>query len=186
MFELIATSIPGCWEVRCKVFEDARGRFVKTFHAGAFAKSGLETGFVEEYYSVSRQGVLRGLHFQMPPDDHVKLVYAVTGSVLDVVVDLRVGSPTYGQYHLVELSASSANALYVPKGLAHGFYVPRGEAVMVYKVSSLYSPVHDSGILWNSVGIPWPDQQPVLSERDRSFTSFEKFQSPFRYEPDTH
>jgi len=114
------------------------------------------------------------------------MVYAAAGSVVDVVVDLRVGSPTYGQYHLVELSASRANALYIPKGLAHGFYVPSGEAVMVYKVTSLYSPVHDSGILWNSVDIPWPEQQPVLSERDHSFTPFEKFQSPFRYEPDTH
>lgn len=184
MIHLVATPLPGCWEIRCRAFEDARGRFVKTFHAAAFAEAGLETGFVEDYYSVSRQGVLRGLHFQVPPQDHVKLVYAIAGSVLDAVVDLRVGSPTYGRHHLVELSAASANALYIPKGLAHGFYVPRGEAVMVYKVTSLYSPAHDGGILWNSAGISWPDQEPQLSERDRGFLPLDQFQSPFRYESD--
>jgi len=184
MIERLATPIPGCWELRYRSFEDDRGRFVKTFHRDAFAEAGLETDFAEEYYSLSHQGVLRGLHFQTPPKDHVKLVYAIAGKALDAVLDLRVGSPTYGRYHVLELSAASANALYVPRGLAHGFYVPEGEAVMVYKVTSVHSPVHDHGICWNSAGIPWPDEAPILSERDRGFPALPDFVSPFRYEPE--
>ncbi len=183
MFERVATPIHGCWELRYRRFEDDRGCFVKTFHRDAFAAAGLETDFAEEYYSVSRRGVLRGLHFQTPPMDHAKLVYATAGAVLDVVLDLRVGSPTYGHHHMLELSAAASNALYVPKGLGHGFYVREGEAVLVYKVTSIHSSEHDQGIRWDSAGIPWPDRAPILSERDRGLPGLLEFNSPFRYEP---
>lgn len=184
MFDRVETPIPGCWELRYRLFEDNRGRFVKTFHRDTFAAAGLETSFAEEYHSVSHQGVLRGLHFQTPPMDHVKLVYAIAGMVLDVVLDLRVGSPTYGRHHMLELSATAANALYLPKGVAHGFYVPECEAIVAYKVTSVHSPFHDHGIRWDSAGISWPKGVPVLSERDRGFPDLSDFVSPFIFEPD--
>ena len=182
MFELKPSKLSGCLELQPKVFDDDRGRFVKVFHEQAFAAQGLETAFAEEYYSVSCKNVVRGLHFQLPPMDHVKMVYCVEGEVLDAVVDLRVGSPTYRQYALFELSAAKANSIYIPKGMAHGFCALSERAIMVYKVSTIYSPAHDAGVLWNSVGIPWPTTEAVLSARDQSFPRLEQFESPFRYE----
>jgi dTDP-4-dehydrorhamnose 3,5-epimerase len=182
MFELKLCKLSGCFEMQPKVFDDARGRFVKVFHEQAFAEKGLETNFKEEYYSVSHKNVIRGMHFQLPPMDHVKMVYCVQGEVLDVVVDLRVGSPTYGEHALFELSAAKVNSVYIPKGMAHGFCARSDQAIMVYKVSTTYSPAHDAGLLWNSVGISWPTKEAILSVRDQSFSAFDKFVSPFRYE----
>ena len=181
MFDLRPSKLVGCYELQPKVFEDARGRFVKVFHEQAFAAQGLETGFAEEYYSVSHKNVLRGMHFQLPPMDHVKMVYCVEGEVLDAVVDLRVGSPTYGCFDLFELSAAKANSLYIPKGLAHGFCVRSALAIMVYKVSTVYSPAHDAGVLWDSMEIPWPISEPVMSARDATFPRLNEFVSPFSY-----
>lgn len=182
MFDLKQSKISGCFELQPKVFEDARGRFVKVFHEQAFADKGLETAYAEEYYSVSYGNVVRGMHFQLPPMDHVKMVYCVEGEVLDAVVDLRVGSPTYGQFELFELGSAKANTIYIPKGMAHGFCALSERAIMVYKVGTVYSPTHDTGIRWDSVGIPWPTAEAVLSDRDSSFPPFEDFISPFRYE----
>lgn len=182
MFEFKPSKLTGCFELQPKVFDDARGRFVKVFHEQAFAALGLETNFAEEYYSVSRKNVIRGMHFQLPPMDHVKIVYCVQGEVMDAVVDIRVGSPTYGQSSLFELNAAKANSIYIPKGMAHGFCTRSEQAIMVYKVSSIYSPEHDAGVLWNSVDITWPTTCAILSARDQSFPEFEHFESPFRYE----
>ncbi|MBE9224570.1 dTDP-4-dehydrorhamnose 3,5-epimerase [Phormidium sp. LEGE 05292] len=175
------TSLPGCYEIQPNIFEDDRGKFVKIFHQEVFAEYKLETHFAEEYYSVSHQRVLRGLHFQLPPYEHTKLVYCVVGQVMDAVVDLRVGSPTYGKYATFELSAQKANLIYIPPGFAHGFYVLSDRAVLIYKVTTVYSREHDAGILWNSVGIPWSDKQPIISARDSSFVTFADFLTPFRY-----
>jgi len=180
--DLKHSKIPSCFEIIPEVFKDERGTFVKTFHEGVFKKNSLETNFAEEYYSFSCKGVLRGLHFQLPPVEHVKLVYCVSGKVLDAVVDLRVGSPTYGEFETFELSAEKANMIYIPKGLAHGFYVLSESAIMMYKVTTVYSPEHDTGILWNSVGIPWPDEKPIISKRDSEFIAFKDFKSPFVYQ----
>jgi len=182
MFEIKPSNLTGCFEIQPKVFDDARGRFVKVFHEQTFAALGMETNFTEEYYSISHKNVIRGLHFQLPPMDHVKMVYCVQGDVLDAVVDLRVGSPTYGQYALFELNANKANSIYIPKGMAHGFCARSDQSVMVYKVSTIYSPAHDAGVLWNSVGIQWPTNEAILSDRDNGFPSFDKFVSPFCYE----
>lgn len=181
--DFIAQTIPGLFEIRPKVFSDQRGRFVKTLHAPLYAHAGLCGEFVEEYYSVSHQGVLRGLHFQLPPYDHVKLVYCVQGSVIDAVVDLRTGSPTYGQSALFELTEQCANVLYIPPGLAHGFYVLSGTATLVYKTSTVHAPESDCGIRWDSAGIQWPDEPPILSDRDKGFVTLENFKSPFTYRP---
>lgn len=169
-------------ELQPKAFGDARGRFVKVFHEQAFRDLGLHTDFAEEYYSVSHRNVIRGLHFQTPPHDHVKLVYCVQGEVLDVVLDLRVGSPTYGQHATFRLSAEKANSIYIPKGMAHGFCALSDEAIMVYKVSTVYAPHNDAGVRWDSAGIDWPTASPIISDRDAGFAGFGEFTSPFTYE----
>ena len=174
-------AIPGCYEIHPPVSNDERGSFVKTFNHELFVKHRLVTEWQEEYYTISRQRVLRGLHFQRPPHDHEKLVYCIDGVVLDVVVDLRVGSPAYGKHVMIELTADKANMIYIPRGLAHGFYVTTQSATMLYKVSTQYAQSHDTGILWNSAGIDWPDDNPVLSSRDQSFSTFNDFESPFLF-----
>lgn len=177
-----ATRIQGCYELLPKVFKDDRGAFVKTFHQEVFQKYQLETNFTEEFYSVSQQHVLRGLHFQIPPADPTKIVYCIAGQVLDAIMDIRVGSPTYGQFELFDLSAEKANLIYMAPGLAHGFYVLSETAIVVYKSSHVYSKEHDMGIHWNSVGIAWGTQNPILSQRDNEFPTFSEFQSPFVFE----
>lgn len=177
-FDFVPTPLPGCFEIRPRRFEDRRGRFVKTMFAPEFEARGLAVAFPEEYYSFSRRDVVRGLHFQTPPHDHDKLVYCPHGAVLDVVVDLRRGSPTYGQTHSVRLDDEGAAMLYVPSGLAHGF-MALTDAVMQYKVTSLHAPEHDRGIAWDSVGFDWPVREAVLSDRDRTFPPLSAFESPF-------
>lgn len=176
------TSLPGCYEIQPNIFKDQRGRFIKVFHQEIFADFGLVSHFAEDYYSVSHRRVLRGLHFQVPPYDHAKLVFCLDGQILDAVVDLRVGSPLYGRCATFELSGSKANMLYISPGLAHGFYVVTDKATVMYKVTTVYSPEHDTGIIWNSAGIPWPDSQPIISSRDGGFVTLAEFQSPFKFE----
>lgn len=176
------TFIPGCYELFTNMFKDNRGLFVKTFHSGVFEENKLETCFTEEFYTYSRRGVLRGLHFQIPPMDHDKLVYCVDGEVIDAVLDLRVGSPTYGKHVLFSLSAEKGNMIYMPRGTAHGFYTVSSHSILIYKVTSVYSPEHDTGVLWNSAGIPWPDKAPILSLRDTEFTPLKNFDSPFIFQ----
>lgn len=173
------TPIPGCYEIQPRVHKDERGTFIKTFHSGDYAALGLETGFREEYYSVSAKSVLRGLHFQKPPRDHAKLVYCARGLVFDAVLDLRRSSPAFGKHYSLELSGEKGNMLYIPRGLAHGFCALSDGTEMFYKVTSEYSPDHDCGILWSSADIPWPAENPVVSARDRSFESFSEFKTPF-------
>jgi dTDP-4-dehydrorhamnose 3,5-epimerase len=180
------TTIPGCFEITPHLFMDERGSFVKTFHHDVFQQHGLETEWREEYYSVSRKGVLRGMHFQTPPSDHAKLVYCTAGRVLDAVLDLRIGSPTYHRHLLIELDAETARMLYLPKGVAHAFYTLSESATMMYKVSTVYAPTCDTGILWNSAGIPWPDSHPVVSKRDSTLPALSDIADDlFRYRSNT-
>jgi len=118
IFTKAETDIPGCFELFPRKMDDMRGCFVKTYHHSAFEAHGLETDWCEDYYSVSHKRVLRGLHFQLPPHDHAKLVYCTVGSVLDAVLDMRIGSPAYGCHSLREVSAEKANMIYIPKGVA--------------------------------------------------------------------
>jgi dTDP-4-dehydrorhamnose 3,5-epimerase len=182
MFDYCELPLPGCFEIRPCVLEDHRGRFIKIFHKPSFAAQGLELDFVEEYYSHSHQNVIRGMHFQNPPHDHAKIVYCVHGTVLDVIVDLRLGSPAYGQSLSLILDSQKSNYLYIPKGLAHGFCVLSESATLIYKVSSNYEPNFDTGIAWDSIDIKWPTDNPILSERDLSFVALKNFQSHFVYE----
>lgn len=173
--------ISGCFKITPKKFEDSRGAFVKTLHKKIFETHGLENNFQEEYYSKSYNNVLRGLHFHTPPHDHIKMVYCVSGKIMDAIVDLRVDSPTYGEFRTFELSDENTNVLLLDKGIAHGFYTMSKEAIVMYKVSSVYAQEHDKGILWNSVNIPWPTDKPILSERDKGFPEFQNFDSTFKY-----
>ncbi|MEM9542295.1 MAG: dTDP-4-dehydrorhamnose 3,5-epimerase [Cyanobacteria bacterium P01_E01_bin.42] len=173
------TSIQGCYAIQPKVRKDERGSFVKTFNKDDFLELNLEIDFAEEYYSVSQKNVLRGLHFQIPPHDHVKLVYCSLGEIQDVIVDLRTASPSYGRYEVLTLNSELANMIYLPRGTAHGFLTLSKSAIVMYKVTTTYAPAFDRGILWDSLDIPWQEKDPILSERDRSFPNFKEFQSPF-------
>lgn len=184
-FRIFLTNIPGCLEIRPLIREDRRGRLVKVFQREAFIEMGLHTNFSEDFYSVSRRGVIRGLHFQAPPADHIKLVYCLDGTIQDAALDLRRNSPTFGQHALIQLSAEEGNMLYIPHGLAHGFCTLSETAIVAYKTSTSYSPEYDRGIHWNSAGIPWAEPTPLVSERDSTHPPLANFQSPFTCEPTT-
>ena len=177
--EIIQTKLAGVYVLKFLHFKDERGGFVKTFHAGTFKENGLDTDFRESYFSTSEKNVIRGMHFQLPPHEHSKLVYVTHGKVLDVVLDIRKDSATFGDYITVELSNGENNAIYISKGLAHGFCVPEDNATMVYMTSTVYNKDFDAGIKWDSFGFDWPVKNPLISERDRSFVSFKDFESPF-------
>lgn len=173
------TGIPGLFTLHARVLADDRGSFVKTFHVDDHEALGLRTDWREEYCTSSRAGVVRGMHFQTPPADHVKLVYCLVGAVHDVVLDLRRGSPTFGEYRSFELTAAAGLAVYIPSGCAHGFAAREADSVLYYKVTSVYAPAHDAGIAWDSFGHRWPVDDPILSARDRSHPALSDFDSPF-------
>jgi dTDP-4-dehydrorhamnose 3,5-epimerase len=167
--DITESRVPGCFLIRPWIRKDARGSFIKTFHAATFQSLGLETDFREDYYSISQKGVLRGMHFQRPPHQHAKLVYCAQGGILDAVVDLRSGTPGFGAHEVFNLSSENGCIVYVPAGVAHGFFVQSEEAITVYKVTTEYNPEADDGVRWDSCGIQWPSETPLLSPRDNSF-----------------
>ncbi|WP_207799382.1 dTDP-4-dehydrorhamnose 3,5-epimerase [Candidatus Cryosericum septentrionale] len=173
--------IPGCLLIVPDHSEDERGTFVKTYHEPTWQSLGLRTDWVEEYYSISHQGVLRGLHCQLPPSDHVKVVSCLSGRAFDVVVELRKGSPLYGKTISLVLDAAQPSLVYIPAGLAHGFYTMSPEATVAYRVTSVYDPEHDAGILWSSVDIAWPAASPIVSARDAALPPLSQFKSAFVY-----
>lgn len=172
-------ALPGCFSAKLSKFEDARGSFHKFFHAQTL--SHYLPGFLprEIYLTSSYQGVLRGMHYQVPPHDHAKIVICLGGLVTDVLLDLRAGA-TYGQAISVELSAQSnqENAVLLPKGIAHGFYAHTDASQLMYIVETEHSPESDRGVLWNSFGYSWPSDDPILSERDQKHPLFEAFSPP--------
>ncbi|MBM4152619.1 MAG: dTDP-4-dehydrorhamnose 3,5-epimerase, partial [Kiritimatiellaceae bacterium] len=168
--EFIETAIAGLFVIQPRVFEDNRGVFVKNFHEREFALRGLETGFRELFHSYSKKGVIRGMHFQHPPYDHAKMVYVTAGSVLDVIVDLRRGSPTYGQAVSSELSDENHRAIYMPRGCAHGFLSLTDGSCVNYLQTTMHEPLADSGIRYDSFGFNWGCEHPVLSARDLAFS----------------
>ncbi|WP_193210814.1 dTDP-4-dehydrorhamnose 3,5-epimerase [Luteolibacter marinus] len=179
--ELISEPLPGVRVLRPFVFEDARGNFVKPFHEGQLAAHGIEMTVREEFFSTSAAGVLRGMHFQVPPHAHQKLVYCISGRVLDVVLDLRRDSPGYGRCAAFELSAANHHVVHIPVGLAHGFLSLEDQSCLVYKTDAVHAPDCDAGILWNSFGFDWPVAgfEPVISPRDQAHPRLSDFSSPF-------
>lgn len=179
------TFIPGCWKIVYDARADDRGRFIKTVQAGLFAAKGLEHDFREQYYSVSRRGVVRGMHFQLPPHDHAKLIHCLQGTILDVVVDLRVGSPSFGQSLAVELTEAEPAAFHIPRGCAHGFCALSDNATTLYGVTSDHHAESDVGVHWQSLGFVWPlsEHEAILSLRDAALPPLSDFRSPFRFVP---
>jgi dTDP-4-dehydrorhamnose 3,5-epimerase len=161
---------------------DARGEFRKVFDAARLERLGLRTAVEEIYVTTSGVGVLRGMHLQLPPHDHVKLVSCLSGRVLDVLLDVRDGSPMQGRFETIELNAARPSTLRVPRGVAHGFCVIDGPAVLLYAVSTRHAPAQDAGIRWDSFGLTWPVRDPVVSARDASLPTLSDFRSPFRFE----
>ena len=166
---VIETDLAGVRTVEPTVFEDPRGFFCESYNLRDYAAHGIADVFVQDNHSRSTGGVLRGLHYQAPPGQ-AKLVRVVVGRVYDVAVDVRWGSPTFGRWVGVELSAQNRRQLYIPVGFAHGFCVLGDEAEFLYKVTSYYSPPDERGVLWNDpeIGIDWPIAEPVLSGRDQA------------------
>jgi len=177
--------MPGLWLYSPKVFKDDRGFFMESYSKSALEAQGITIDFVQDNHAQSRtRGVLRGLHFQLPPRAQTKLVRVTRGEVLDVVVDLRKGSPTFGQWKGFVLSESNFLQLLVPKGFAHG-YVTRTDIVeFQYKVDEVYAPDLDCGIIWNDpdLGVEWGEQSPTLSPKDTKLMRFRDFDSPFVFE----
>ncbi len=165
-----------------KILDDTRGRFIKTFHTGFFQELGLPVDWCEEFYSISKKGVLRGMHYQASPKEHHKMIYCLSGQIFDVILDLRDGSPTYGSFVSIEMSAENGEILIIPPGFAHGFCALSDEVIMQYKVNSIYSPEHDTGILWNSFGCSWPYDRPIISDRDTKLLPLSSINPPFKYE----
>ena len=166
-----------------KISEDNRGYFIESYNQKKFEKIVGKVLFVQDNESKSSFGVLRGLHFQKPPFDQAKLVRCIEGKVLDIAVDLRNGSKTYGQYLAIELSSENKKQLFVPRGFAHGFLVLSEFAIFTYKVDNIYAPNYDSGICWNdpTLNIDWgiDKSQIVVSEKDSKLSFFSDFKSPF-------
>jgi dTDP-4-dehydrorhamnose 3,5-epimerase len=163
----IATSLPGVFELRPKVFRDRRGFFLETYHEAKFAELGIRDHFVQDNHSSSGRGTLRGLHYQLELPQ-AKLCRVVEGEALDIVVDIRVGSPYFGKWTSVRLSAEQQNQLYVPRGFAHGFLALTNTVQFLYKCSAFYDPKDEHGVLWNDPGLNifWGISEPIISEKD--------------------
>ena len=159
--------------------QDARGTFVKTFNESALLNHGITFTLRESYFSFSKKDVIRGMHFQLPPWQHSKIVFCPQGAILDVIVDLRRDSPTFRQFCATELSGENHKAYYIPEGFAHGFKSLSDDAITYYLVSSEYSQPHDTGVRYDSIGFDWEVKEPIISGRDLSFTSLDEFESPF-------
>jgi dTDP-4-dehydrorhamnose 3,5-epimerase len=170
-----------------KRYVDDRGWFSETYHEQRLRDLGIPCRFVQDNQSSSkRAGTLRGLHFQLPPMAQAKLVTVLRGRILDVAVDVRRGSPTFGKYVSEELSAESGRQLYIPVGFAHGFLTLEDDVVVMYKASDYYAPAHDSGIRWNDpdIAFPWPLNELgiIMSDKDRRLPLLKEFTSPFMYD----
>ena len=174
--EIIKTSIEDLIVIQPKVFEDERGYFMESYKASFVKDNFPDTHFIQDNESKSSYGVLRGLHFQKPPYEQTKLVRVIEGEVLDVAVDIRKHSPTYGKWESIILSGENKKQFFIPKGFAHGFVVLSKKAILSYKVDNSYAPQYDSGIIYNdpSLSIDWvlPETDLVLSNKDKNLPEF--------------
>jgi dTDP-4-dehydrorhamnose 3,5-epimerase len=179
--EITETFLKGLFVIKPKVFEDARGYFFESYNANQFAASGLNLNFVQDNQSLSQQGVLRGLHFQNNPHAQGKLVRVITGAVLDVALDIRKNSPTYGQWFSLELTEQNKWMMYIPEGFAHGFATLKDNTVFSYKCTQFYNKASEDCIIWNDkdLAIDWQVKNPLLSEKDLMGKVFKDFVSLF-------
>jgi len=184
--QIIETSLPGVLLIKPRVFQDPRGFFMETYRENVLAEAGIREKFVQDNHSHSSRGVLRGLHYQLR-NPQAKLCRVTSGEVLDVAVDVRLGSPNFGKWVSVVLSAENYTQIYIPKGFAHGFVVRSEEADFLYKCSDYFEASDDRGVLWNDpdIGIDWDTPEPILSEKDQRYPRLaqaDRDQLP-RYQP---
>lgn len=175
----IETAFDGLFILETVNFKDQRGSFQKLFNKEFFEVNNLDCDFHELYYSINNTRVIRGMHFQLPPYDHVKMVYVSKGKIIDAVVDLRKSSSTCGKHFKIELNSENGRYIYIPKGFAHGFASLENGTIVNYAQTSCYAPDNDCGIKYDSCGIEWPFDNPIVSERDLKFETLDNFKSPF-------
>lgn len=173
--------IEGLLLIKPAVFSDERGVFYETYSRAKYSSHGIPENFLQDNESISKKNVLRGLHFQSPPHDQGKLVRVIKGAALDVAVDIRKQSPTYGKYIMVELSEENKYQFWIPSGFAHGFLSLADETIFSYKCTNLYNKESESGLLWNDkdINIQWNIENPIVSEKDIQLSSFNSFNTPF-------
>lgn len=179
--EFKETFIKGLFIVEPKLFNDSRGYFYELYNKNSFSKY-INIDFIQENSSKSKKGVIRGFHFQLPPYDQSKLVSCIHGKILDVAIDLRKNSRSYGKYFSVELSSENKKQIFIPKGFAHGFQALSNDTIVNYKVDNFYNPKYEDGIFWNDddLLIEWVDGiKPIISNRDLNLKNFKNFKSPF-------
>ena len=176
---VLPTALEGVLIIEPTVFKDGRGFFAETYHAERYAEAGIDVEFVQDNHSKSVKNVLRGLHFQKKGRAQGKLVRCVRGRIMDVAVDIRRDSPSFGKWAILELSAENSMMLYVPEGFAHGFLVLSPSAEIMYKCTREYAPDSEGGIIWNDprLGIPWPVRKPILSGKDKANPTLEEAES---------
>ncbi len=181
--KIIETSIPGLVEIIPDIFGDERGYFYESYNKKTFAEIGIDEEFVQDNQSMSAKNVLRGLHFQNPPFAQGKLVRVIQGAALDVAVDIRRGSPTYGKHHKVKLTAEKKNMFWVPPGFAHGFLTLEDNTIFAYKCTGLYNKESEGSVLWNDphLGVDWGIENPNLSEKDIAARPFSELRSNFHF-----
>ncbi|WP_417608112.1 dTDP-4-dehydrorhamnose 3,5-epimerase [Owenweeksia hongkongensis] len=181
--KIIETPIPGLLEIEPTIFGDDRGYFYESYNKDAFHKAGITAEFVQDNQSLSSKGVLRGLHFQNPPHAQGKLVRVIAGAVLDVALDIRVGSPTYGQHHKVELTGENKKMFWIPPGFAHGFLTLKDDTIFAYKCTALYNKENEGAVLWNDpqLNINWNIDTPLVSKKDQEAPAFDKLKSQFQF-----
>jgi len=180
--EIMQLRLSGTYQIALAPHYDERGYFMRVWDEQMSRRHGLTSAWVQENQSLSRRkGIIRGLHFQKPPHTETKLVRVAAGAILDVFVDLRKGSETYGQWDSLELSADNHRMVYIPRGFAHGLCTLTEEAVVLYKVDAYYAPESEGGLRWNDevLRINWPTNDPLVSDKDRRLPSFKEFVSPF-------
>jgi dTDP-4-dehydrorhamnose 3,5-epimerase len=179
--ELIKTDLEGAYLIKHNVFGDPRGFFMETHNHQKFSELGIQDVFVQDNLSKSSKGVIRGLHFQKPPYNQSKLVRVIAGSVLDVIVDLRKDSITYGKCFQIELNCDNMLSLYVPASFAHGFACLEDDTIFSYKCNNYYNKSSEQTILWSDsfLKINWNVEHPIISDKDKQGLSFEEFVSPF-------
>lgn len=181
--KITESKLKGVMIIELDVFNDSRGYFSETFSAKRYKDQGINLDFVQDNISVSKKGTLRGLHYQIPPKAQAKLCHVIKGSVLDVAVDLRFGSPTFGQHFTIELSEKNHAQILIPAGFAHGFAVLSDEAIFQYKCSEFYSKEHERAIRFDDpdLKINWGIENPIVSDKDRSAKFFKEIEKDFRF-----
>lgn len=171
--KILSTDFDDLFVLQFNVFSDNRGEFVKTIHKDTFVDANLEYQFQESFYSISHKNVFRGMHYQLQPNDHVKLVTVIKGRIIDIALDLRSNSTHFGKFFTIELSESNRKGLYLGSGFAHGFLSLKNDTIVEYHTSTVQNKYSEAGVRWDSFGFTLPTDQPIISDRDESFSPFD-------------